>query len=147
MSLMPALPESIFDILYLIFAISAGAFLLKRANGRREILLTGAAALLLGLGDAFHLIPRVLAYWLPGDYAAALGIGKLITSLTMTAFYLLLEYVRKERYAKKQGETVLRLFWILTGIRIALCLFPQNAWTSPDAPVSWKISPPQASER
>ena len=29
--------------------------------------------------------------------------------------------------------------WSLALIRIALCLFPQNMWTSADAPLSWGI--------
>lgn len=139
MNLMPALPESIFDIAYLGFAIASGIVLLKKSDGRKEISLMGIAALVLGLGDAFHLIPRVLAYWCEGDFSVALGIGKLITSVTMTAFYLLLEYIRLYRFHKGQKRMVTIALWVLAGIRIALCLFPQNAWTSPDAPVSWGI--------
>ncbi len=46
--------------------------------------LMGIATLVLGGGDAFHLVPRVLNYWMTGDFTAALGIGKFITSVTMT---------------------------------------------------------------
>ena len=136
---MPALPESIFDIAYLIFAIISGIGLIRKANGRKDIRLMGIAALLLGCGDAFHLIPRVLNYWFTGDYTAALGIGKLITSLTMTIFYVLLEQIRINRYHNDQKQSFTYLIWILSLMRIALCLFPQNAWTSSDAPVSWGI--------
>ena len=45
------------------------------------------ATLILGCGDAFHLVPRVLNYFSDADYTAALGIGKLVTSITMTGFY------------------------------------------------------------
>ena len=50
----------------------------------------GIATLVLGCGDAFHLIPRVMADWMPGDFTAAKGVGMLVTSVTMTVFYLLL---------------------------------------------------------
>ncbi len=139
MNLMPALPESIFDIAYLGFAIISGILLLKKAGGRKETALMGTAALVLGIGDAFHLIPRVLAYWIAGDFTASLGIGKLITSVTMTAFYLLVEYIRLHRFHKGQKSTITIVLWTLSAIRIVLCLFPQNAWTSPDAPLSWGI--------
>ncbi len=139
MNLMPALPESIFDIAYLGFAIISGILLLKKAGGRKETTLMGTAALVLGIGDAFHLIPRVLAYWIAGDFTASLGIGKLVTSVTMTAFYLLVEYVRLYRFHKGQKSTITIVLWTLSAIRIVLCLFPQNAWTSPDAPLSWGI--------
>ena len=139
MKLMPALPESIFDVCYLFFAIISGIVLIRKAEGRKDIRLMGIATLLLGCGDAFHLIPRVLNYWLAGDYTAALGIGKLITSLTMTVFYVLLEQIRINRYHDDQKQSYTYLIWILSVIRIALCFFPQNAWTSAEAPVSWGI--------
>ncbi len=47
-------------------------------------------AVTLGLGDAFHLVPRALALNTTGleNFTAALGIGKFITSITMTVFTL-----------------------------------------------------------
>ena len=139
MKLMPALPESIFDIAYLIFAIWTGVTLLRKANGSRLIHLMGLAALTLGCGDAFHLVPRVLNYWIPGDWTAALGIGKLVTSITMTVFYLFLEGIRRERYRLAGQKNVLWLMAGLGAVRLFLCAFPQNAWTSADAPVSWGV--------
>ncbi len=134
---MPALPESIFDIAYLIFAITTGVKLLNRDDQGRTTRLFGAMAVILGAGDAFHLVPRVLNYWVPGDWTAALGIGKLVTSITMTVFYLLLEYARQRRYGQNMG--LLIATWVLSAARIALCLFPQNQWLSADAPLSWGI--------
>lgn len=135
---MQAIMESIFDILYLLFAISTGIVLLRR-NTNKLTRLLGVTALVLGCGDAFHLVPRVMDYWLAGDFTAVLGIGKLVTSITMTVFYLLLEYARRERYGIRGEKGLLAAFWVLAALRIALCLFPQNAWTSADAPVSWGI--------
>ena len=84
--------ESSFDILYLLFAVISGCIILCRARNKTEKLM-GLAAVILGCGDAFHLIPRVLNYFSTGDFTAALGIGKLVTSITMTLFYLLVYYV------------------------------------------------------
>ena len=64
-------------------------------------------ALILGCGDAFHLVPRILNYWIDSDFTAALGIGKLVTSVTMTAFYLLMEYARREHYHINSERPVL----------------------------------------
>lgn len=136
---MPALPESIFDISYLLFAVISGIMLLKNARGKKEVLLFGIMTLLLGCGDAFHLIPRVLNYWVPGDYTAALGIGKLVTSITMTLFYLLMEYARRERYKIKGEKPLLISVWMLSAARIALCCFPQNGWTSAEPSLLWGI--------
>lgn len=139
MKLMHALPESIFDICYLVFAIVSGVLLLKKSKGRKYVRIFGIMTLLLGCGDAFHLIPRVLNYWTQGDYTAALGIGKLVTSITMTLFYILIEYARRDRYKITGEKGVLASVWILGIIRIALCCFPQNGWTSAEPSLLWGI--------
>ena len=139
MKLMPALPESIFDICYLVFAIVSGVLLLKNSKGRKYVRIFGIMTLLLGCGDAFHLVPRVLNYWTDGDYTAALGIGKLVTSITMTLFYILIEYARRDRYKIAGEKGVLASVWILGIIRIALCCFPQNGWTSAEPSLLWGI--------
>ena len=139
MKLMPALPESIFDVCYLIFAVVSGVLLIKNARGRKEITLYGVMTLLLGCGDAFHLVPRILRYWVDGDFTAALGAGKLITSVTMTVFYLLMEYARRERYKISGEKPVLAAVLALVVCRLALCCFPQNEWLSADPPLLWGI--------
>ena len=55
--------ESTFDIIYLLFAIISGIVILAK---RRDSIgkLMGSAALILGCGDAFHLVPRVLNYFI-----------------------------------------------------------------------------------
>lgn len=138
MKLMPALPESIFDIVYLLFAVISGITLLIGSK-RRIVRLFGVMTLILGIGDAFHLVPRVLNYWMSGDYTVALGIGKLVTSVTMTVFYLLLEYARRERYGIRDRRGVLLLIWGMSIVRIALCCFPQNGWTSDEPSLLWGI--------
>ncbi|MGM9538177.1 MAG: hypothetical protein ACI3VN_07595, partial [Candidatus Onthomonas sp.] len=96
---MQAIFETLFDIVYLVSVIALGILMLRGSGGRRQYLLYGAMAVTLGCGDAFHLIPRAVALCTTGlaDYTAALGIGKLVTSVTMTAFYVLLYYVWRSR--------------------------------------------------
>lgn len=130
--------ESTFDILYLLFAILSGCVLLKRAEGKTEKLM-GAAALLLGCGDAFHLVPRVLHYFSDADMTAALGIGKLVTSVTMTVFYVLLYYVWLGRFREKENRTLTAAVWCLAAVRIVLCLFPQNGWLQNSGGMTWGI--------
>ena len=95
----------------------------------------------LGCGDAFHLVPRAVALCTTGldHYTAALGIGKLVTSVTMTVFYVLLYYVWKERYRVRGTARLTAAVYVLSLSRIALCLMPQNAWTSAQPPLSWGI--------
>ena len=98
-------------------------------------------AVLLGAGDAFHLVPRVYALWTTGieANAAALGIGKLITSVTMTAFYLILYTIWHERYEIRGRNGLTVAMWVLTAARVALSALPQNDWLSADPPLFWGI--------
>ena len=98
-------------------------------------------AVVLGCGDAFHLIPRAIALCTTGleNYTVALGIGKMITSVTMTLFYVLLYYVWRVRYQVEDKKELTITVWGLALLRIVLCLMPQNAWTSAEAPLSWGI--------
>ena len=56
----------------------------------------------------------------------------------MTIFYLLLFRIWELRY--NRHRPLLRTgMYLLALLRMALCFFPQNAWTSPNAPLSWGI--------
>jgi len=138
---MQAIMETIFDIAYLATVITLGVKLVRSSQGRKAVLLFGVMALVLGIGDAFHLIPRAYALNSTGleANAALLGIGKLITSVTMTVFYVLLFHVARLRYDIRGGRWMDALVYGLAAARVALCLFPQNEWTSANAPLSWGI--------
>lgn len=138
---MQAIMETLFDIVYLITVVTLGVLMIRKGKQNKQYLLFGIMAVTLGLGDSFHLVPRAYALCTTGlqDYTVALGIGKWITSITMTIFYVILYYVWRLRYQVqgKNGYTI--LVYILAIIRIVLCMFPQNGWTSADAPISWGI--------
>lgn len=130
--------ESVFDVLYLLFAVSSGFLILRKAGNRTEKFM-GLAALILGCGDAFHLIPRVLNYFVEADFTAALGVGKLITSISMTVFYLLLYYIWLGHYRMREKKSVTVLLWMLLALRLFLCLLPQNGWTENSTNLVWGI--------
>ncbi|MDD7389224.1 MAG: hypothetical protein PUG60_06120 [Lachnospiraceae bacterium] len=138
---MQAIFETLFDIVYLVTVITLGILMIRGSKGRRQYLLYGAMAVILGCGDAFHLIPRAVALCTTGleNYTAALGIGKLITSITITIFYVLLYYVWRCRYQVTDHRGTTAAVWVLAASRVLLCLMPQNAWTSANAPLSWGI--------
>ena len=130
--------ESTFDIVYLVFAIVIGICILKKRRDTAGKLM-GTAVLILGCGDAFHLIPRVLNYFVAGDYTAWLGIGKLVTSITMTVFYLLLYHLWIRVYAEKENRTLSTVVYVLVALRVILCLLPQNRWLENESSVLWGI--------
>lgn len=138
---MQGIMETLFDIVYLTTVITVGILMIKNCKGNPQYRLFGIMAVTLGCGDSFHLVPRAVALCTTGlaSYAAPLGIGKLITSITMTVFYMVLYYIWRMRYKVEGRQGLTISMYLLATLRIALCLMPQNAWTSPDAPLSWGI--------
>lgn len=138
---MRAIMESAFSVAYLITVITLGGIMVAGSNGNREKRLYGIMALILGGGDAFHLVPRMVGLLTDtmDASAAALGFGKLVTSITMTIFYVLLYHFWCGRYKKPVKGALTAAVYALAVCRIALCLFPQNNWLSADAPLSWGI--------
>ena len=135
-----AIGETIFDALYLGFAITAGLIMLIKGN-QPLVKKFGLMAVLLGAGDSFHLVPRSYALWTAGleANAAALGIGKLITSVTMTIFYLILFCIWRERYKIKDGKELTVTMWTLAVLRVALCMLPQNQWLAYRQPLLFGV--------
>lgn len=135
-----AIGETIFDVLYLSFALFSGLFMLVRGN-TPLVKKAGAMAALLGAGDAFHLIPRAYALWTTGleANAAALGIGKFITSITMTLFYLILYYIWRDYYHVEDRKELTTVMWVLALARILLCLLPQNQWLAYRQPLAFGV--------
>ena len=138
---MQAIVETVFDAFYLVFVISIGIRMVKESKNNRQFQLFGWMAIVLGAGDSFHLVPRALALCTTGleNYTVPLGLGKWITSVTMTIFYVLLYYVWRERYQIKGKNSLTIATYVFAGIRIALCMMPQNEWLNANAPLRWGI--------
>ena len=138
---MQAIMETLFDTVYLISVITIGILMIRGCKGDRQFRLFGIMAVVLGAGDAFHLVPRAVALCTTGleNYTVPLGLGKWITSVTMTIFYVLLYYVWRQRYRIKGQVGLTAAVYVLAGLRILLCMMPQNQWLSADAPLSWGI--------
>lgn len=135
--------ESAFCVGYLLFALVAGLVFLGRRSGMAGDVAGSCAAmtLLLGCGDAFHLVPRIIVnvrgaavderderrrhFWL--------GLGNLVSSITMTVFYVLLFDAMLRMPTSGAGApawagTVRMVLVVLAIVRVALCLLPQNRW-------------------
>ncbi len=138
---MQAIVETLFDAVYLLFVITIGIIMIRGSKGERQFRLFGWMAVVLGAGDAFHLVPRAVALCTTGleNYTAALGVGKWITSVTMTIFYVLLYYVWRQRYKVNGKGSLTVSVYGLAGVRIALCMMPQNQWLSAKASLCWGI--------
>ncbi|MCH5263134.1 MAG: hypothetical protein J1F42_09485 [Lachnospiraceae bacterium] len=146
--------ESVFCIGYLLFDVIAGIIFLIYGSGQ-VFILYGVMTLLLGFGDAFHLIPRVIKH-IKGESERVkwwMDFGLAVTSITMTVFYIILLYIWKmlnvsqsnqmiseivanqavSEYVANQRISALAagctgVIWSMALARIALCLIPQNDW-------------------
>ncbi len=138
---MQAIVETLFDVVYLITVISIGCIMIVKGKENKEYRLFGIMAVVLGAGDAFHLVPRAVALCTTGleNFVVPLGLGKFITSITMTVFYVILYYVWRTRYQVEGKNGITIAVYGLSALRIILCLFPQNGWLSATAPISWGI--------
>ncbi len=128
-----------FDLIYLLAAFLISVFILLSGNNSTQYL-AGIMGIVLVFGDSFHLIPRIRKIKSEGkrDFQKALGMGKLITSITMTVFYLFLWHIGL-RLFNINFKTFTSIIYILAAIRIILCLFPQNKWIDKNPPVKWGI--------
>ena len=138
---MQAIVETVFDAVYLVSVITIGILMIRGCKGSHQFKLFGLMAVVLGAGDSFHLIPRALALCTTGfeNFTVPLGLGKWITSVTMTVFYVLLYYVWRERYRVKGSNGLTAAVYGLAAVRVILCMMPQNQWLSDGSPLSWDI--------
>lgn len=138
---MQGIMETLFDVVYLCSVITLGCIILKRNDSNKPYKMFGLMAVILGCGDAFHLVPRAYALLTDGlaNHPVSLGFGKLVTSITMTIFYCILYQVWRARYNIQGRKNLTYCFYSLAGLRVILCLFPQNLWTSPTPSLLWGI--------
>ena len=138
---MQAIVETLFDICYLVTVLTVGIRMIRGAKGSRQFELFGWMAVVLGAGDSFHLVPRASALCTTGldSFAFQLGLGKWITSVTMTVFYVLLYYVWRERYEVKGQKSLTVAVYTLSVARVILCMMPQNQWLTDRSPLIWGI--------
>ena len=148
--------ENAFCIGYLVFALIAGIIFTTRTLSTGDLLfrICAVMTLLLGGGDAFHLMPRIVINF-KGETADKaiqrkrdfwLGLGNLISSITVTAFYIFFFAALSIKHGKYDISSVMpekfilyMVLNVLALIRIILCLFPQNHWFSRNHETKWGL--------
>lgn len=127
----PDVMEAIFDAAYLIFDLIAAILFFLFSKGNVLFILYGILTLALCGGDAFHLVPRIKrAVWGSNErIKKQLGIGLQVSSITMTAFYIILMYIWKFTFPEYKVPVIIEaIIWISAIVRMVICLFPQNNW-------------------
>ena len=145
--------EGAFCVIYLVFILTAA--IIMRLGAKQlynpdtvslpylKLSFGFMLAILLGGGDAFHLIPRIIFNFkgsLPKKNFL-FGLGNLVSSITMTVFYDILMSMGDslEYHESMYNLGIENAILILTIIRIILLLFPQNKWYSGEENVRWAI--------
>lgn len=133
--------EVVFDVLYLLTAVIIGLFLLFNSQENIPRTLAGIMALILVGGDAFHLFPRIQLILTQKEekLKRVLGRGKQITSVTMTVFYILLWHIGLYLFSPSSIFVWTFIIYLLSLIRIVLCLIPHNKWEDRYPPIKWGI--------
>jgi hypothetical protein len=131
--------EATFCAAYLLVAFIIGILTLARSGAAKASRLFGIMILVLAGGDAFHLLPRISGALSGVRNITALGFGTMVTSFTMTAFYVLMFYFIALAASVKNYPVWRNVVLIVAAIRVVLLCFPQNNWLAADSPVSWGI--------
>ena len=132
--------ESLFNILYLSMAFFLGIRILL-LDGSAQKMLFGIMALILASGDACHLIPRIAAGFSSDRrrFARSLGYGKMITSVSMTLFYVLLWHIGVSAFSLTGIWHWTLAVYLLAASRIIISVHPQNRWSSDSSPTLWAV--------
>jgi hypothetical protein len=119
---MRALLATTFDIMYLATIFTIGFLLVKRSRDNQQYRLFGIMAMMLALGQAFHLLP--IAYALSTktmeDMSVILGFGIMVSSIFTTICYVFLFHVGCIRYGKQKPGAIIFVY-ILAAIYIIGC--------------------------
>ncbi len=135
--------ETGFYIIYLVSTIVFAILIILNSKKNKSFLVFGIAFLFLVFGDAFHLLPRAIGLFTnqldhpSADLARDLGTGKLVTSVTMTIFYLLIYWFIYLFTGKKRNYVVDIAVLVLFIARVTLCAFPQNGWADNSYNFTW----------
>ena len=120
---MPDIMEAIFDAIYLLFDLVAGIVFFAMAQGRPLFVLYGILTLTLCGGDAFHLVPRIFRAFRGSTpkIKHLMGTGLQISSITMTAFYVILLFIWKLTFPGFAAPAAVEvMIWASAIIRIGV---------------------------
>jgi hypothetical protein len=142
--------ESAFDVTYIVTVWALVAAMARRKEhvapeDRRTADLLRRAFTMLAIGDTAHVGFRVFAFargrdksfvtWL-GKRTSLIGIGEMVSSITMTFFYVFTLDAWRVRFGKTWNWFT-RLLLASAAIRIAALAAPQNEWDKEEPPQPW----------
>lgn len=138
-SKIPRIIEICFDTFYLATVAILGVYFIVNAE-KSSVYIWGVMALILVIGDAFHLIPRMLVALTSNTdrYKTGIALGKIVTSITMAIFYLLLWHAGLILF-NVSSPIITAVIYVLVLLRILLTLSPKNKWFSDNPSIEWGL--------
>ncbi len=122
--------EVVFDIAYLTSLVVIAVYMMVNAQNAITYWWV-AVTMTLCMGDTVHLFPRMSFLISRKDkYIPLMNIGKQVTSITMTVFYVMIWYVGC-MYLGQMNVAVASVVIVMAMVRIIMCLMPQNNWKNP----------------
>ena len=133
--------EVVFDISYLLTIFISASILFRTTEIGSIRCLFAIMAFILGLGDSFHLIPRICSMLdrKQRNYSVSLGAGKFVASISMTIFYLFLWEIGLNYYNFTVSSITNIVIYGLAVLRIVACALPYNKWTDEEGSFHWGI--------
>lgn len=122
--------EVAFDVLYLITVFTIGIYMLCQPTKTTEYIWYAVMTLILGFGDSFHLIPRIIGLCQHNldQWTKYLDYGKFVTSITMTIFYIIMYETLKYRYNIHELSVYDIIFYLFGASRLVSLFMPMNEW-------------------
>lgn len=135
--------ETAFYLIYMVTIIVFSVLILIKSKKKSAFIYFSIAFFFLVFGDAFHLVPRAIGLFTntldnpSPELASDLGTGKLITSVTMTIFYVIMYWFIYQFTGKKHNKVIDIVVIGLFVLRIFFCAFPQNGWKDNSYNFTW----------
>lgn len=125
--------EPIIQIAYLTIVFLISSYMYRNSVGEKIYKVFATLALILGISDSIYIIPRMYAVLTTGieDNLRYIGLGRMGNAIAITIFYLILYDAYNIRYDKRTNQNLNRTFYLLTVLRVILCLLPFNNWFEP----------------
>lgn len=121
--------EGIFDVFYLITVLTAGVTMFLNSKDDFLCKLFSYSVLILGIGDTTHLVPRLISMISGGfdKFKRSIGFGKLMTSITITFYYIIMFYFINYKY-NDFNQQLNYAFLAISALRFIIIILPQNEW-------------------
>lgn len=105
---MHSIIKSSFYIIFLFISFIAGSNMALRSKGSKGVQIFGFMVLFLGIGESFHLIPRIIDIFNHDlkSIESLINTGRLISSLTIVVVYLMLMWFSKLYYTQSISKKI-----------------------------------------